>query len=164
MSNVNRFLIWSIELVLTLNIISYGILLWNTTIPLRDSVSLQMVEHNQAIYDSKYAAYDYQDVSGSQILTAYRKYQNEPIFNLFVQTRHNGLRNFAVEPNHLTNTCSNFDYSSGALASGTTNCNIDELDLKQFGGSYYIPPQQRFSSTLIRDANNTVLGIYFKAL
>jgi hypothetical protein len=164
LENTGRFWLWAIELLITANIISFGMLMYGMTVPLQESASRQLQEQNRTIAESQYSAFDYQKVSGSQILTAYRKFSTEDDFYLYVSTKQGGatVKNFAVEPPNRTNSCANFNYGTGAITTGTTACTVNDKNMQEFGNAYYVPPQESFRAQLVRDGNDRVRGIYFR--
>lgn len=163
MDNITKFLLWVFSIALTMSIITSGVLLWGNAQPIARKVNQQQLEQNRALIDSEFSAFDNQLVSGSQISTAYRKYATHDPFALYVQTNNGSIRNFAMQPSESTWTCNNFNYSSGDLQAGTIGCSVTEEMVEQYGTQYYIPPQARFRAKIVRDANDTIAAIYFKA-
>lgn len=160
MNNITTFLIWVVGILMTLTIIGFGIYWYNQSLVIGESVNRQQVEQSQFIIDGEYAAYDNQLVSGSQILTGYRRYSMQSPFYIYVQS---GSNSFAAEPSKSTGQCSNFDYSTGKINSGTSSCSVDDVQMQDISSSYYIPPQSRYKSTIVRDDNRRITAIYFKA-
>jgi hypothetical protein len=165
MENISTFLKWTFGVILTLTIIAAGVMLWNKASPIIASANNQAAQQANAIGDDEYSAFDNQLVSGSQVLTAFRRYSNHDVFYLYIQTNNNAtIRNFGMQPNGSIAACTNFNYTLGTLQSGTAvGCNITQLQVTDNASIYYIPPQARFLSVLLRDLNKRVTGIYFKA-
>lgn len=164
MDNITKFLLWVVGVAMTMAIISMGVGLWNNARPIAETVNRQQLEQSRAIIDSEFSAFDNQLVSGSQISTAYRKYAAQDPFALYIQTKDGGTtRNFAMQPSETTFTCSNFNYNSGELMSGTIGCSVTEEMVEEYGSQYYIPPQASYRSKVIRDANDRITAIFFKA-
>ncbi|MFC6333914.1 hypothetical protein ACFP56_14900 [Paenibacillus septentrionalis] len=164
MENIASFLKTTISILITLAIISAGIFLWNKTIPVLELANNQASIQAMELADQQYSAYDNQLVSGSQLNTAYRRYSNHDVFVLYVQKKNNnGTRtNFGIRPSG-SGPCRDFDFSTGKLKTGTlANCYVNEDDLQSYSGTYYVPPQSKFQAVLVRDLNNSVIGIYFK--
>ncbi|RUT39526.1 hypothetical protein EJP82_25950 [Paenibacillus anaericanus] len=159
MENLQTYLKWVIGLLFTLVIIAAGIMIWNQTQPMLQMANRQAVEQAQAIADDEFSAYDYQLVSGSQVLTAVRRYAMKDVFYIYVKTTKS---EFIVKPSGTTTSCPRFDYTNGSIVTGTTSCNITTRQMMDINDTNYVPPQGRFRSTLLRDDNDRITGIYFK--
>ncbi|WP_128896796.1 hypothetical protein [Longirhabdus pacifica] len=160
MENISHFLRWVFGLVITLFILSAGILLYNLAQPMLWTANNQASDQARMIIDSEYTAYDYQIVSGSQLLTAYRRYGDQQDFTLYVKTSN---KNFGVYTDGTTGSCTNFDFTTGSLESSSTMaCNVTQQQLMEGTSDYYISPQARFISTLVRDKNDIIRAIYFQ--
>jgi len=141
-----------------------GVALWNKVVPIITTSNAQAAQQARAVADDEYSAYDNQITSGSQILTAYRRYSYHDVFYLYIQTNTNSWTlNFGMQPNESNSSCAGFDFSTGKLTTGTQSCNITLNQVTNNTSSYYIPPQARFRSTVLKDANDRVTGIYFMA-
>jgi hypothetical protein len=163
MQNILVFLKNSVGLIITVVIITAGLILWSKAEPIVDMTNRQAAMQAEFMQNEIYSAYDNQIVSGSQIITAYRRYSMQDAFYLYIQTNNGGtIRNFGMQPNGSTQPCPNFDYNNGALASGSTTCNITIDQIQDNASVYYISPQSRFSAKLIKDANKRVTAIFFK--
>lgn len=166
MDNITKFLQWSIGLLITLSIISMGLLLWNKAKPIGDAAQRQAAEQAKLMSEAQFTAYDNQLLSGSQLLTAYRRYYMLDAFHIYVQTNRSGIRQFGMTPGAPSggagSSCPSFSYSTGKLSSGTTTCSITEDHITDVSGTNYVPPQAKFRTTLVRDGNDRIAGIYFK--
>lgn len=164
MENIATFLKWTIGVCLTLTIIMAGVALWNKVVPIITTSHAQAAQQARAVADDEYSAYDNQIISGSQVLTAYRRYSYHDVFYLYIQTNNNSSTlNFGMQPNGSTAACAGFDYSTGKLVTGTTSCSIALTQVTDNTSSYYIPPQARFRAAVLKDGNDRVTGIFFKA-
>jgi len=163
MENIASFLKTTISILITLAIISAGIFLWNKTMPVLELANNQASIQAMELADQQYSAYDNQLVSGSQLNTAYRRYSNHDVFVLYVQKNNNGTRtNFGIRPSG-SGPCRDLDFTTGNLKTGTlATCSVDEEDIQSYSGTYYVPPQSKFKAILVRDLNDSVIGIYFK--
>ncbi|WP_152392581.1 hypothetical protein [Paenibacillus guangzhouensis] len=160
MENLQTYLKWVIGLLFTLVIIGAGIMIWNQTQPMMQMANRQAAEQAQAIADDEYSAYDYQLVSGSQVLTAVRRYAMKEVFYIYVKTN---TSEFGVRLSDAATTCPKFDYSSGTIdTSGITGCYTTTKEMMEISDTDYVPPQARFRSTLLRDGNDRITGIYFR--
>ncbi|WP_341281073.1 hypothetical protein [Paenibacillus sp. FSL H8-0537] len=165
MENISVFLKTTISILITLAIITSGMFLWSASQPVLQLANGQAAAQARELTEQQYSAYDNQLVSGSQIVTAYRRYATHEGLVLYVQFYKNGAyTNFGMRPDEVSSACRNFNYSSGQVTEGTSyNCYADEDDLTSSYSSYYISPQSRFRATLIKDANNTIQAIYFRS-
>ncbi|CAH1207728.1 hypothetical protein PAECIP111893_02765 [Paenibacillus plantiphilus] len=166
MDNITKFLQWSVGLLITLAIISTGLLLWNKAQPIGSAAQQQAAEQARLMSEAQFAAYDNQVVSGSQLLTAYRRYYTLDAFHLYVQTSRGGTQQFGMTPSAPNggtgSNCPSFDYANGKINGGTTTCSVKEADVTTVTHSYYVPPQARFRTTVVKDGNDRIAGIYFK--
>lgn len=163
MDSIPSYLKWTIGVILTLIIIGSGVLLLNRVMPVLSLANEEASVQVKLSQDSRYAAYDYQIVSGSKVLTAMRQYYDVDPFTLYVQIKSNGsTQNFGMTPSSNNEPCRSFDYNSGKFSSGTTNCRVTENEVMDVTSTYYIPPQARFRATVVRDDNDRISAIYFK--
>lgn len=166
MDNITKFLQWTVGLLITLSIISAGILLWNKAMPISAAAQRQAEEQARLMYEAQFSAYDNQLVSGSQLLTAFRRYYNQEAFYLYVQTIRGTTRQFGMTPASSggASSCPGFNYSTGQVTAGTASCSVTETSVTEVTNTHYVPPQARFRTTLVRDGNDRVVGIYFRML
>ncbi|MBW7475212.1 hypothetical protein K0T92_10675 [Paenibacillus oenotherae] len=164
MENISGFLKMTISILITLAIITSGLFLWYQTQPIVDLATSQAAAQAAELKEQEFSAFDNQLVSGSQILTAYRRYWNHENFFLYVRTYNGGTATeFGMNPSGTSSSCRAFNYSSGRFEdTGTSSCYIDEDDVTYYSGTYYVPPQARFQSTIIRDDNDRIAAIYFR--
>lgn len=161
--NTNKYISWTSGLLITGMIITAGILLFNKSTPVLNAANDQSATQAQMAIANKYVAFDNQLVSGSQVLTAYRQFQNEDIFYIYVQTNINHtVQNFGMTPSGMNTNGPNFNFTTGQFTSGTMNCSTTQVQVTDITNPNYIPPQARFRSTLLLDENKLVTGIYFK--
>jgi hypothetical protein len=164
MENISKFLYWTMGVLLTLAIISTGLLLWARAQPIGAAAQRQAEDQARMMSEAQFAAYDNQIVSGSQLVTAYRRYYSLNGFHLYVE-KNGGAVRFGMTPNGSGSTCPSIDFGTGTLSGGTmSNCGVTETTVTTSAATEYIPPQTRFRTTLVRDANHRVTGIYFKML
>jgi len=152
MGNIEKFLYWSIGLLVTLAIISTGILLWNTTKPIMTAANREAADQARQISDAQFAAFDNQIVSGANVITAYRKYSGKQAFYLRID---NDASEFGVSLNGGETQCQ-------ATNPSGFDCYVsleDILDISD--AAHYVPPQAKFDARLLRDANERVYGIRF---
>jgi hypothetical protein len=165
MENIASFLKTTISILITLAIISSGLFLWGKTQPVVELANSQAAAQARALSEQQYSAFDNQLVSGSQILTAYRRYESQPGFCLYVQRPYvygqDASREFSMNPSG-EGSCRNFNYSNGEFKEGTSYSRTDE-DISDASGSYYISPQSRYRAKLIKDKNERIAAIYFQA-
>jgi hypothetical protein len=150
-------------LLLTVLIISVGFGLWTLVKPLNYQTSEALAQQNSAIELAQFSSFDNHIVSGSQLVTAVRRYSYLPNFSVYVQKNTPSTVNFGNVPDATRTTCPGFNYTSGLLTySGTVPCSTTQAQLDDATNPNYIPPQARFKSTLVKDRNNLITGIYFK--
>lgn len=163
MENIPKWVFIAVGMLITMLIIGFGIRGYYQTVPLAQSVNERAAVQAKLSEETKYSAYDFQDVSGSQIETAYRQFYNENPFTLYVQTNFNGVtKNFAMNPSEMGTSCRSFDFSAGVLTSGTLTNLVTEEQIEDENSSYYIPPQTRFKAVKVRDENGRVAALFFK--
>ncbi len=165
MDNITKFMQWSVGLLITLAIISTGLLLWNKAKPIGAAAQQQAAEQARLMSEAQFSPYDSQLVSGSELVTAYRRYYMMLGFHLYVKTN---KASFGMTPSASggggSTSCPSFNYTTGQLSGGTASCNRTETHVTDNAASnlYYVPPQARFLATVVKDANDRVAGIYFK--
>lgn len=167
MENIASFLKTTISILITLAIISSGLFLWGKTQPVVELANSQAAAQARELSEQQYSAFDNQLVSGSQILTAYRRYESQPGFCLYVQRPYvygqdAYYREFSMNPSD-EGSCRNFDYSRGEFKEGTSSSYVDEDNISTASDSYYISPQSRYRAMLIKDDNDRIAAIYFQA-
>ncbi|WP_440961824.1 hypothetical protein ACN6KS_08930 [Paenibacillus nitricinens] len=167
MENIASFLKTTISILITLAIISSGLFLWGKTQPVVELANSQAAAQARELSEQQYSAFDNQIVSGSQILTAYRRYESQQGFCLYIEKPYaNGQneaeRRFSMNPNG-EGYCRAFDYSSGSFKEGPDTRGVDVEELSEASGRYYISPQARFKAKLIKDKNERIAAIYFVA-
>ncbi|WP_166244088.1 hypothetical protein [Paenibacillus turpanensis] len=163
MGNIEKFLYWTIGVLVTMLVISTGLLLWNKTKPIMTLANKEAAAQAQLITDAQFSAYDNQIVSGAQVVTAYRRYATQEAFYLYIRMYKSGTyTDFGMTPKGGGYTCPRFSFSLGQLVSGSPmSCSVKEEQITKFGGTYYVPPQASFRSTIVRDVNKRVTAIYF---
>jgi hypothetical protein len=167
MENIASFLKTTISILITLAIISSGLFLWGKTQPVVELANSQAAAQARELSEQQYSAFDNQIVSGSQILTAYRRYESQQGFCLYVERPYvNGQgesdRQISLNPSEK-GYCRAFDYSSGSFKEGPDSRGVDVEELSEALGRYYISPQARFKAKLIKDKNERIAAIYFVA-
>ena len=168
MENIASFLKTTISILITLAIISSGLFLWGKTQPVVELANSQAAAQARELSEQQYSAFDNQLVSGSQILTAYRRYESQPGFCLYIQRPYvHGqdayYREISMNPSHK-GSCRNFDYSIGKFKEGTgSSREVNDKEISDASGSFYISPQSRYRARLIKDDNERIAAIYFQA-
>ncbi|WP_159887531.1 hypothetical protein [Paenibacillus puerhi] len=162
MENISKFLYWTVGILITLAMISAGLILWNNAKPIGAAAQRQAAEQARLMYEAQFAAYDSQLVSGSQLVTAYRRFYSLDAFHLYVEMN-SGAIQFGMTPNGDNTACPAIDYHTGKLNGSTMpSCNVTDANITNTSSGHYVAPQRRFRSTLVKDANNRVTGIFFK--
>jgi hypothetical protein len=168
MENIASFLKTTISILITLAIISSGLFLWGKTQPVVELANSQAAAQAKELSEQQYSAFDNQIVSGSQILTAYRRYESQQGFCLYVERpsvygQDETYRRFSMNPNG-EGYCRAFDYSGASFKDGTDDSRgVDEEEISDASGRYYISPQARYRAKLIKDKNERIAAIYFVA-
>ncbi|OKP84630.1 hypothetical protein A3844_19265 [Paenibacillus helianthi] len=167
MENIASFLKTTISILITLAIISAGLFLWGKTQPVVELANSQAADQARELSEQQYSAFDNQIVSGSQILTAYRRYESQDGFCLYVEQPYTTAakepyRKFTMNPSGK-GSCREFDYSGEKLKDNTDNFDADEEEISDASGLYYISPQARYRAKLIKDKNERIAAIYFEA-
>ncbi|MEK3963432.1 MULTISPECIES: hypothetical protein [Paenibacillus] len=166
MENIASFLKTTISILITLAIISSGLFLWGKTQPVVELANSQAAAQARELSEQQYSAFDNQIVSGSQILTAYRRYESQQGFCLYVEKPYaNGQneveRRFSMNPSG-EGYCRAFDYSGAKFKEGSES-GVDEEEISNASGQYYISPQARYRARLIKDNNERIAAIFFVA-
>ncbi|MEK4297105.1 hypothetical protein [Paenibacillus sp. FSL R5-0914] len=167
MENIASFLKTTISILITLAIISSGLFLWGKTQPVVELANSQAAAQARELSEQQYSAFDNQIVSGSQILTAYRRYESQQGFCLYIEKPYaNGQneaeRRFSMNPNG-EDYCRAFDYSGASFKEGAGSRGVEEEEISNASGRYYISPQARYRAKLIKDKNERIAAIYFVA-
>lgn len=169
MENIASFLKTTISILITLAIISAGLFLWGKTQPVVELANSQAAAQARELSEQQYSAFDNQLVSGSQILTAYRRYESEQNFCLYVERpdvygQTDANRQISMNPSG-DGYCRAFDYSGGRFKEGTEKDynKVDDRVISDASETHYISPQSRFRATLIKDHNERIAAIYFRA-
>jgi hypothetical protein len=166
MENIASFLKTTISILITLAIISAGLFLWGKTQPVVQLANSQAAAQARELSEQQYSAFDNQLVSGSQILTAYRRYESQQNFCLYVERPY--VNGQSEDQKHISMNpsgegyCRAFDYSGERFKEETTY-SVDDEDISNASGSYYISPQSRYRAKLIKDDNERIAAIYFEA-
>lgn len=162
MENIASFLKTAVSILLTLAIVSAGLLLWGKAQAVVDLANGEAAMQERELSDQQYSAFDGQIVSGSQIVTAYRRYETKESFCVYVSKNYN--QGFSLKTG-TSGSCRKLDYSSGRFGSGyESDYTVIDQILNPYDSARYISPQSRFKAVLVRDDNKRVAGILFTAL
>ncbi|NEZ44391.1 hypothetical protein [Paenibacillus alvei] len=166
MEQITGWIKWTVSVLLVVAAISAGMMLWNKAVIIQNVADDSARRQSKAIVETQYSAFDNTFVSGSQILTALRRYENKDIFSLYVQIQKPGVsvQNFGMQPKGSNLApCRSFDFNTGKLSNGQSACNISEEQVTDVNDIHYIPPQGRFKSSIVRDENDRITGLFFKS-
>jgi hypothetical protein len=153
----------AIDLLIFLSVISSGLLVKSAVDPIATVISQQSQQRAVALEESQYSPYDSHIVSGSSLTTAVDRYSNNPAFYVYVQKISPATSNFGIVEGGIGTSCPSFNYTTGKLSySSTTTCAVTSSNLSDSAHSSYVLPQARFKSTLVKDNNQRVVGIYFQ--
>ena len=136
------------------------------------NVQNSMSQLSQAQYDD----YDQKIVSGTQVLSALKMYQGNPVaivtrtnlqeqaaantgFNYGALLNGTDNVNFVTQP--LSKATGNSWYIVNLAGNGTLTYNLVTLPTLQTGGNQYILPTAKFLAELIKDSTGSIVGICF---
>lgn len=137
MENIHKLIVLAAGLILTCVVILAGITLTGTGEQVTKSMSNAITTRNSSIEESQYTQYCNGYSTGSDVVSAIRKYKDDLTINVQIYTSTSG-----------TTTMNNSDF-------GTTFQNLPT-------NSKYINPAASFSCELVRSANGVIVGMNFK--
>lgn len=150
-----------IGVIFTLAILAWGFGLFDIGKVIFGSVESNYQQQARLTVDAQYSAYDGQTVSGSNVLTAMRRYSNKQQFYVYIVGSSGA--SMIGNPSNSSTTCRQVDYTTSKVT-GTTvnNCDVTLYRMEDETSGSFIPPQSNFKSTLVRDMSNNVVGLLFK--
>lgn len=138
----------AIGLIILLLVASLGFILYNIGKTSANNAMEKVDELNVMLDESRYTDYEGRSVSGNVVQSLVNKYKNDTVF-VKVETK--------------TNTTW-YNYSNESLTSkvesSVNNENVVNSTIK--GEENYINPNAKFTCTLYRDANDTIMGVIFE--
>lgn len=160
MGNLSTFIRQAFELTITLILIGIGATLLAIVRPAYDSVAKEAQYQTIRMDESRFSEFDSVRLNRAKIESAMRRYANEDNFYLYIDT---GTRQFVANPSGFGNTCFNIDFGTGTLLTTMrSDCNVTLTNIRTEGGPFFINPQDRYTSVLVRDLTDRISGIMFK--
>ena len=147
MSNSLKGLILAAGVIITCLVIGLGFYISTEATAAATSGIGQISRMNREFTEQDKVMYEGLDVTGSEVINAINKYKNE---------------NIAVK----VETKKSIVYYNWKLSSEDTNLdvasNASVKDAQKITHNNYINQKAQFSGSIIRDANDTIIGISFK--
>lgn len=159
MKTAMKFITDSIGLFMSLFIISASITVFLIVKPVHEYVAekgkTQVILQQMA----EFSPYDNHPVSGSNVLTAMRRYSSTDYVAIYVR---NGAGNtFIANPSGSTAGCYVIDYNTGKITSSRTVATVTAAQMSNESSPYYVAYQSKYQATLVIDKNKVVVGVYF---
>lgn len=161
MNNAQRALIIAAGLFLTIALISLVVNLFDSAAQGGKKAQEDFASIQTEVSAQAFVTYDNTTLTGSQVLNAIRKYEKKESFGIYVQTG-----------KHQWNTADGVWYNNYVVTvGGTSNPNYGNIIKGQANGSIeratdeyeedYINPNGSFTSELIYNKNQQIVGIKF---
>jgi len=112
----------------------------------------KMASITTQLSDTEFNTYNNTTLSGSQVLNAVRQYMDLEQFGIHVTTGKLGEMYYGNK----------FDLENGTVRSKEKNRDLKTAENQSV--TTYINPSGKFTSNVVRDANNMIRGIIFKQL
>lgn len=148
MDNSLKGLILAAGTLVTCAVISLAFFLSRGSRDIATSAYNQISKLNAEFNESDKVMYDGLDVPGSEVLNSINKFKNEEL-SIIVETKKS-----VVHYGHSINNA-NDAYSLGVSISSNV------IDAKNIKSASYINQNALFNGEIIRDINNTIIGIKF---
>lgn len=147
MENSLKGLMLAAGTIITCVIIGLGFFIAREAKDTANAGAGQISRLNAEFSESDKVMYDGMQISGSEVINVIKRFREEEI-SIRVQTKKNGTTDYNY-------SLSNGDKTLGGKSSNTLDAAKDLKDSK------YINPNGQFIGSVIRDENNTILGISF---
>lgn len=153
MENSLKMLMIGAAVAITLAVITAGFFILRQGQGIMKSSTEKISSISADIEETEFTIYDDQTVSGSEVVNVVRKYKNERIA-VFVAT---GKDSNGAWYNNSATGISNGDYEGSIISSSPEDFSsmIDESK------NEYVNPNGKFKGKVLRNANNTIIGLYF---
>lgn len=140
--------IWmGISLIMLLLVVSIGFTIYRSGKQTVDNAQQGVDDLNVVLNESKYTDYDGRTITGNQVQSAISRFNGDTIF-VRVETK---------------TTTTWYNYSNETLATkidtSTNTGLVTHCSVK--GSDNYINPNGKFKGSIVRDANETIMGIVF---
>jgi hypothetical protein len=146
MENSLKGLMLAAGTIVTCLIISLGFFIAKEAKDSATTGANQISKLNNEFVDNDKVIYDATEVSGSEVINCIRKFRNETLG--IVVTTKKGTTSY-----HYTVDEKNGSLSKASKSEYKTSMEITDKE--------YINPTARFSGAVVRDANDTIIGIKF---
>ena len=146
MDNSLKGLILAAGVIITCLVVGIGFYISREASAAATNGTGQISRMNKEVAESDKVMYDGLDVTGSEVINAINKYKSEDI-SVKVQTKKS-----IVYYNRLL---SDDDKQLGNASSASVK------DTQQITSSYYINQKAQFNGEILRDVNDTIIGISF---
>lgn len=147
MDNSLKGLILAAGVIITCLVVGLGFYISREASAAATNGTGQISRMNKEVMDSDKVMYDGLDVTGSEVINAINKYKNEDIA-IKVKTKKS-----TVYYNRILN---NEDKELGKKSDASVK------DAQTITSVYYINQRAQFTGQILRDANDTIIGIYFE--
>jgi hypothetical protein len=134
MNQIKEFILWVVGIVFVVVIIFVGYSFFSKSNEMSKSADSGLSSVQQSVEAARFSNFENSTCSGSDVISAIRTYATDT-FTITVRTAE-------------ASTPVNYNASNSYTITNSTNAN-------------YIEPTAQFTSTLVRNNNNTVTGISF---
>lgn len=160
LTRISNYVFQIFGVILFLTVLSFGFYFFDVGKMIFGAVDENASRQSRAIVESQYSAYDSQIVSGSNVLTAMRRYSNKT--NFFIYVWKSGSGQFVAAPTGDGPSCRQIDFATATVSPTLINtCTVTESEMSSETSQYYVHPQDRYEAKIVRDASDNVAGIQF---
>lgn len=156
MENSLKMLMIGAAVAITLAVITSGFFILRQGQGILKSSTAKISQISSDIEETEFTIYEDQEVSGSEVVNSVRKYDDERV-GIFVSTGKDPNGAWYIEDIDGTNFSSN-DYI-GEIGSGSAN-GIDQMI--DTSANEYVNPNGRFIGKVIRNENDSIIGLAFE--
>jgi len=156
MENSLKMLMIGAAVAITLAVITSGFFILRQGQGILKSSTAKISQISSDIEETEFTIYEDQEVSGSEVVNSVRKYDNERI-GIFVSTGKDSSGTWYIKDINGTSISSN-DYI-GEIGSGSA-AGIDQMI--DDSANEYVNPNGRFVGKVIRNENDSIIGLAFE--
>lgn len=157
MNNASSALKVAAGLFLTIALITIVVVLFISAQEATKTAQNNFSSIQKELDQTQYAVYDNTNISGSQVVSSLRKFQDQKSFGIQVITGRNKTGSWYMHEVNTTASPDSTEYGSvnSSTAGGTFKDALDETS------NNYINPTGTFKSEIVRDRSNVVRALIF---
>ncbi|MCX7572119.1 ABC transporter permease [Tumebacillus sp. DT12] len=160
MGNAQKALVMAAGIFLAIALITIAVIMFISAQEATKSAQNNFSSIQTELSATVFAGYDETIVSGSQVVNALRKFEQQPQFGILVRTGRNPGGQWYI------NTVSTSGTTKGTVTIGKpTDSSLDptvNTSATKESSTNYVNPSGRFHSSLVYDASNNVRAIIFR--